>query len=299
MISYPDDPAIEREVGVHDISAPVIVRDLVRIVEVMNLDKQGFFGEKTVLSGSMALRCFGSPRFTVYDADFSTSQGSGPRVDEMVNMLAYEDDDLEIRPSPLVPHDQGGTAWKSEPISFVPIFTELAPAANDRQFKADVSYRGLVRPGVERELVVPYDLGIWDQPPVVWIMDPHEIVAEKVLGWCVNRQTKHYADLGFIALATTGDSPLIALDPGELRSALGEKLDVMRALQPARYAAYSSPDGLIGDLVRDPVFDQRDWTKLVYVRSQRDLFSPETITKAVQKILVPMLRPPRTIPAGP
>jgi hypothetical protein len=41
--------------------------------EVKNLADRDFFNRKSVLAGSMALRCFGSPRFTVYDADLSTS----------------------------------------------------------------------------------------------------------------------------------------------------------------------------------------------------------------------------------
>jgi hypothetical protein len=33
-----------------------------------------------------------------------------------------------------------------------------------------------------------------DEPPSVWVMDPVEALAEKILGWCVHGLVKHYAD---------------------------------------------------------------------------------------------------------
>lgn len=143
MIDYPDDRRIAAEANRHDIPEPVLVRDLMRVVEVLNLKAKEFFSERSVLAGSMALRCFGSPRFTVYDADFSTSSQTVNPPAMMKDKLAYRDDDLEITPAPLVPHDDGGTAW--------------------------------------------------DEDPAVYIMDPHETLAEKILGWCAHRQVKHYA----------------------------------------------------------------------------------------------------------
>jgi len=82
VIRYPDDQATEAEADRHGIPNFVLVRDLVRIVEVLNLARQDFFGTQSVLAGSMALRCFNTPRFTVYDADFATTvepNGTGAR----------------------------------------------------------------------------------------------------------------------------------------------------------------------------------------------------------------------------
>ncbi len=72
MIDYPDDDELRAQSREHDLALPVLVRDIVRVVEVLNLGAKRFFKKDSVLAGSMALRCFGSPRFTVYDADFST-----------------------------------------------------------------------------------------------------------------------------------------------------------------------------------------------------------------------------------
>jgi hypothetical protein len=290
MIEYPDDEATEKEARHHDIPAPVLIRDLVRIVEVISLEHQGFFGEERVLSGSMALRCYGSPRFTVYDADFATSTEAQPGRAEMLRMLTYRDDDLEITPAELTPHDARGSAWKSEPISYLPAFTALAPE-DSRTFKADIASRGLLLPGVETELVVPYDLGIWTQPPVVRIMDPHEIAAEKILGWVLHREAKHYADLAFIAVAAQPESgPLLVLVPARLRETLAAKLEIMRGVQPTNYAPWSSVEDVVDTLAEDPVFGSVDLARLVYLRSRRDMFGHAFVKRAVQELLVPMLR---------
>lgn len=290
MIQYPEDQATEAEADRHGIPYFVLVRDLVRIVEVLNLSKQGFFGEDSVLAGSMALRCFNTPRFTVYDADFATTVEAKRERGEMLDLLRYVDDDLEITPAELTPHDAGGTGWKSEPIAYLPAFTSLAPEAT-REFKADISNRGLVLPGQEHQLLLPYDLGLWDEAPTVWIMDPHEITAEKILGWVVHRAAKHYADLAFVALAAQQEAgPLIRLDRERLRQCLAAKLETMKGIQPDKYAALTSVDDVIRALEENPVISADEWTKLVYLRSRRDRFGPATLKRAVQALLVPLLR---------
>jgi len=289
VIRYPADQATEAEADRHGIPYPVLIRDLVRIVEVLNLERQGFFGPQSVLAGSLALRCFNTPRFTVYDADFATTVEAKRGRSEMHDMLRYVDDDLEITPAELMPHDTGGTAWKSEPIAYLPAFTDLAPDGT-REFKADISNRGLVLPGQEHQLHLPYDLGIWDEPPVVWIMDPHEITVEKVLGWVVHRAAKHYADLAFIALAGQPESgPLLRLDRTTLRNALAAKLEAMRGIQPDKYASFASLDDVVRALRADPVFSRDEWDRLVYLRPLRDRFNQATLKRAVQTLLVPLL----------
>lgn len=289
MIEYPDDEGIEGEAVRHDIPDYVLVRDVVRIVEVLNLSHQDFFGPRSVLAGSMALRCFNSPRFTVYDADFATAQDAQRDRDEMRRMLRYSDDDLEITPAELTPHDARGTGWKSEPITYVPAFTDLAPE-DTRRFKADVSSRGLELPGREQQLHLPYNLGIWDEPPVVWIMDPHEITAEKILGWVVHRAAKHYADLGFIVLAAQPVAgPLMSLDGATVREVLAAKLETMKRLQPETYAGLDSVEDVVRALGEDPIFGVEEWGRIMYVRERRDRFSQATLRRAVQELLVPML----------
>jgi hypothetical protein len=57
MIDYPEDQQLREQAKQHDLQAPVLIRDIVRVVEVLNLRAQRFFNKDSVLSGSMALRC--------------------------------------------------------------------------------------------------------------------------------------------------------------------------------------------------------------------------------------------------
>jgi len=236
VIDYPDDRSIAAEADRHDIPEPVLVRDLVRVVEVLNLKAKDFFSERSVLAGSMALRCFDSPRFTVYDADFSTSSQAVNPATAMKDKLAYRDDDLEITPADLVPHDDGGTAWQSAPISFTPIFTSLIPDPDDRSFKADVSFRGMLLDGLEVPFKVPYELGIWEDDPAVFVMDPHEGVSRGC------------------ACGASG------CPTGKLTAAV---TDSATAFPPARPARRSTAENLCaGEHVRDgsALRDEREWT---------------------------------------
>ena len=158
MIDYPEDQQLREQASRHDLQAPVLIRDIVRVVEVLNLRAQRFFNKRSVLSGSMALRCFGSPRFTVYDADFSTSAETVDPPASMTDMLRYSDEDLDIIPAEAVSADRRETLIQIEPIRFDAAFTSIVLADQDQQFKADVSFRGLLLDGRE----VPFE------PPTRW-----------------------------------------------------------------------------------------------------------------------------------
>jgi hypothetical protein len=290
VIQYPDDEAILDQARRHGLPPDVLVRDLVRMVEVLNLRDRSFFNKRSVLAGSMALRSFGSPRFTVFDADFSTSRDTVDPETKMTELLAYEDDDLVITPAPVVPHSDGGGTWKSQPVQFTPVFTGLVPDPADREFKADVSFRGLIRDGREEELRVPYDLGIWDEPPTIFVMDPVETIAEKALGWCAYGLVKHYADLGYMAIVSqSGPHQVLTLDRDYLREAMADKLERMRSLHPQRYEPFTSLEDVISKLAQDPEFDRGEWEKLVYVREHRDTLDQNLLRRAVQEILVPLI----------
>ena len=292
MIDYPSDRETLGEAKTQGLPPEVLVRDIVRLVEVLNLKQQGFFSKRSVLAGSMGLRSYGSPRFTVYDADFSTSSEVVDPPTAMKEKLTYRDDELEIVPSELEAHDGGGTMWTSAPVRFEPIFTSLVPNPGDRRFKADVSFRGLVLEGVERPLATPYTLRLWHEAPVVYVMDPHETVAEKILGWCVHRLVKHYADLAYIAIVShrRAELRLIELDYRIVREVLAAKLATMRRLQPSLYAPFPHIEALVGELSKPPQLDRTQWARIMYVRSERDRYRQDVITDAVTNILARGLR---------
>lgn len=89
LLNLPDDELTSAESERVGLSDAVIVRDVVRLVEVEHLRQQEFFNERSVLAGSMALRSFGSPRFTVFDADFSTSAAASGDPGDLLSKMTY------------------------------------------------------------------------------------------------------------------------------------------------------------------------------------------------------------------
>jgi hypothetical protein len=290
MIDYPEDERLREQAGLHDLQAPVLIRDIVRVVELLNLRAKRFFNKRSVLSGSMALRCFGSPRFTVYDADFSTSAETVDPPASMTELLRYSDENLDIIPTAARAADRRETLVQVEPIRFDAAFTSIVLAEQDRQFKADISFRGLLLDGREVPVATPYSLGLWDEPPTVWVMDPVETLAEKILGWCVHGLVKHYADAAWITIAAQASGSPLAFAYPQLREVLHDKLELMRRLQPDTYRPFPSVDAVIGKLAQPPQFDRAQWQKLVYLQAHRAAYSQADLRRIVQQTLAPGLR---------
>ena len=150
-------------------------------------------------------------------------------------MLRYSDEDLDIIPAAAIAADQRETLIQIEPIRFDAAFTSIALADQDQQFKADVSFRGLLLDGREVPFETPYSLEIWSEAPTVWVMDPVEVLAEKILGWCVHGLVKHYADAAWITIAAQTPGSPLAFTYLHLRDILHAKLELMRDLQPDTY----------------------------------------------------------------
>jgi hypothetical protein len=87
VIRFPKTEVIEARARALQVPLPVIVRDLARIVEILNLREQGFFDKDTVLAGGMAMRTYGSQRLTIYDADLSTRAVTAPS--QIERLLTY------------------------------------------------------------------------------------------------------------------------------------------------------------------------------------------------------------------
>jgi len=283
VIAYPDDAELLEWANAHSLPPASVLRDVARLVEILNLRHRGFFDSRSVLAGSMALRAFGSPRFTIYDTDLSTEADVTPTA--LNQLLSYEDDDLKITPEETTPTGDGGGVWRTKPVIFEPYFSDIALANGDNDFAVDTSQRGLVRDGAEQVLLVPYasDLGIWgrDEPPSVWMMSLSEICAEKILGWAANRLAKHYADVAFI-----GGAYAKHLDRADLRSCVMDKLTVMTALQPQNYMALATLDDVVATL-RPPVeLPPQQWQTISYVTRS---FSREDVQSMMLRGLIPML----------
>jgi hypothetical protein len=290
MIDYPDDERLREQASLHDLQAPVLIRDVVRVVELLNLRAKQFFNKRSVLSGSMALRCFGSPRFTVYDADFSTSTATVDPPGSMRELLRYSDENLDIIPAAARAADRRETLVQIEPIRFDAVFTNIVLAEEDQQFKADISFRGLLLDGREAPIATPYSLGLWDEPPSVWVMDPVETLAEKILGWCVHGLVKHYADAAWITIAAQATGSPLAFSYPQLREVLHDKLELMRALQPDKYSPFPGLEAVVGKLAQPPDFDRVQWQKLVYLHAHRAAYTQADLKHIVQHTLAQQLR---------
>jgi hypothetical protein len=121
-------------------------------------------------------------------------------------------------------------------------------------------------------------------------MDPVEVLAEKILGWCVHGLVKHYADAAWIIIAAQNPGSPLAFAYPQLRDILHDKLELMRDLQPDTYRAFPSVDAVVGKLAQPPQFDQVQWQKLVYLQAHRAAYSQEDLRHIVQETLAPGLR---------
>jgi hypothetical protein len=289
-IVYPSDDQLSAAAITTGIPIDVLIRDTVRLVEIRNLQARGFLAADSVLAGSMGLRGFGSPRFTITDADFSTSTEKARPDESLADLFRYQDDLLDIIPEGAHPSDARSTLMKVQPIRFDPAFSAVSLTSEQLRFHADVSFRGLVKPGVEIPLVHEHlpGLRLAEEPLMVWAMDPAETMAEKILGWCAHGSVKHYVDVAWIATAADQPGPSFSIDYRELRGTLGDKLDAMRAIQPDAYADLRSVDAVVGVLGQVPDLDRFQWNRLAFLKGRAP--GREDVIDAVRAVAVRLRR---------
>jgi hypothetical protein len=222
MIEFPSDEEILEFACVQRIGeADVVLRDLARIATIFHLQDAGFFDRDTVLAGGMALRCYGGHRFTVTDVDTSTNERVAlGRLDAHLNWEI--EGELVVRTMGVGWYQKAVDLEKAKPILFEPLFSEIALTEGQAQFELTVNMRGLDLPPVERGFRhdFPWVLGIEGRD--VPLMDPREMLAEKVVGYCVNVLGKHYADVAFLAFGFQG---LMSAHKASLRSLVETKLE--------------------------------------------------------------------------
>jgi hypothetical protein len=283
-IAYPSDDQLSDAAEDTGIPIDVLIRDTVRLVEIRNLLARDFFAADSVLAGSMALRGFGSPRFTIADADFSTSTEKATPDSSLADLFRYQDRLLDIIPEGAYPNDERSTLMKVQPIRFDPAFSVVALTPEQMRFHADVSFRGLVKPGVEMPLVHEHlpGLRLGDESLTVWVMDPAETMAEKILGWCAHGSVKHYVDVAWIATASDMPEFSFSINYQELRNTLGDKLDLMRQIQTHMYAGLPSVDAVVGELGKPPTLDQSQWGRLAFLKGQEP--SQRAVIEAVGQV---------------
>jgi hypothetical protein len=131
-------------------------------------------GKNTVLCDGMAMRCLDSPRMSVFDGD--TSSRTEPVPEVLRDAISYEDEEIAIKAGPL---QHGDELITFRPIEYDARFSEL-PGAKD-EFSLSVSHRGVECPELWRPLNHRYPFPLLAQDLEVPIMDPDEIMAEKIV----------------------------------------------------------------------------------------------------------------------
>ncbi len=144
------------------------------------------------------MRCLDSPRMSVFDGD--TSSRSEPDPEVLRDAISHDEEEITI---------QAG-AWRrgDELITFRPVeyearFSQLAGARDE--FSLSVSHRGVERPALWRALNHRYPFPLLAQEIEVPIMDPDEILAEKIVAWWLFGHAKHYNDIAFLVARMVSD----------------------------------------------------------------------------------------------
>lgn len=226
----PDD--IERYRQELGVPTDAIIRDIARLVTVAQMVHAGDLGDDLVLTGGMAMRLRGSPRFTMSDTDTSRRLAEAPDRERLAEALTVEEAELTVTPGDLLGWKPGKKLVIARPVNFNAYFAGLGGAAVEDQFTFTVSWRGLVEPAERLVLMHPYaDL---EMPrTVVPVMDLTEQIAEKIVAWCAHGLMKHYVDVAW-AFYRLEDQ----IDRGKLGRLVDAKLQVGRELFATEYAAF-------------------------------------------------------------
>lgn len=263
-----------------------VVRDIARIICILNLVERGTLDEKTVVCGGMALRCYHSSRFSIYDTDTSTAETPLDRQG-LALALEFENDDIRMRVASPQEWDYGYKLVTAQPITYEPFFTTLVESDT---FSLSISHRGLERPAEWREIVTgyPFSLGI-PEGTLIPVMNLHEILAEKVVSWWLFGHAKHYADIGFIgSLLHLDDAYLDNGVRADIRELVEKKLEVNAELHEERIAELTLV--VQHQRLEDPeghMSTKNNWDKVNYLGKKQ--FSLGAARAAVVKVVVPLL----------
>lgn len=263
-----------------------VVRDIARIVCIADLVRNGTLDGKTmVLCGGMAMRCLESPRMSVYDGDAASREPVDP--DNLRLAISYDEPEIAITAGPV---QAGKDLITFQPITYTARFSEL-PAARD-EFSLSFAHRGIELPSIKRPLRHRYPFPLLAEELKVPIMNPEEILAEKIVARWLFGHAKHYNDIAFLGLLLAATKQ--HQDPAVRRrvlSVIEKKLDInaevstqhqlrIAALTPAeRRRRLTDPHGHV-----DP---KKDFDTLSFLLGARP--SMTNIKTSVDRCIVPLL----------
>jgi hypothetical protein len=296
QVDYPSDEFITQFAKTHRLTAADVLRDIARLIAIhqMTLETK-FLSDDCVLCGGVAMRFYGSRRFTVTDTDASYRLDDWDELD-LQAALNIEVEDLTIEAGDPAYWQRKNRLTTAQPVEFSEEFSNFRSDRRQRTFKVTVSRRGLIEPACWRPIVHDYpDMGI--EEVNVPIMDINEQLAEKILGWSVNGLAKHYLDCAWIAAKMRGE-----LSRETLIRCLTKKLDDAKKREPANYSGFASMDDLRapleeGDSWRAPLSSEPGRAASII----RYIGTPITMAHArpaIRKYLIPLLWPDASPTSG-
>jgi predicted nucleotidyltransferase component of viral defense system len=206
-----------------------VLRDIARIHCLLHMVDVGILGDNAVLTGGMAMRCYNSQRFSVYDSDTS----SIPLVteDQLLRALNYEDDDLRFSISRIDPEDKGKDLISAHPVEYEALFSRLR--VDDPTFKVTISNRGVERLAEWLPLRTGYPFPLWDPAKKyrLPVMARNELLAEKIVAWWMFAPAKHYADVAYLGALLHKDGLIDdQATKDDLRALVEKKLEVNKSV---------------------------------------------------------------------
>jgi hypothetical protein len=209
-----------------------IVRDIARLVTVAQMVYGGELGDDFVLTGGMAMRLRGSPRFTMSDTDSSRRPREAPDRDYLADALAVDQAELTVTPGDTLGWKPGKQLVIARPVDYAAYFAGVGATPVEGEFTFTVSWRGLIEPSQHLLLIHPYpELEL--PRTLVPVMNLTEQLAEKIVGWCAHGLMKHYVDVAW-AFYRLADQ----IDTGRLGPLVDAKLAVGHELFPNEYMAF-------------------------------------------------------------
>lgn len=226
----PDD--IDRYQRELKVPRDAVVRDIARLVTVAQMVHDGEVNDDLVLTGGMAMRLRGSPRFTMSDTDTSRRTPKAPDRDRLAEALTVDQSELTVSPGDVLGWKPGKRLVIARPVDYEAYFAGIGGAAVKGEFTFTVSWRGLIEPAQLLLLVHPYRELVLPRT-LVPVMDLTEQIAEKIVAWSAHGLMKHYVDVAW-AFYRLADQ----IDTTKLGRLVDAKLDVGRELFPIPYAGF-------------------------------------------------------------
>jgi hypothetical protein len=204
-------------------------------------------------------------------------------------------DQLEVSTKGVGWYEKGVDLEKARPILFQPLFSEIHLGEAQAQFELTVNQRGLELDPIEQGFRhdFPWNLGVEERP--LPLMDFREMLAEKVLGYCIGALGKHYADVAFIALRFRRELPK---EKAELRRLIELKLEIGRAAAKGDFGRERYAEFVDMNALREPLENPEKHlgvdefgreVRFVTMTDGRGVIPLSSARKAIRGLVVPWL----------